>query len=717
MSATVQNVFSSTVGPDRRSASTTPSLRARANYRADIDGLRALAIIPVVIFHAFPAIMPGGFVGVDIFFVISGFLISSILINALQGETFSFGHFYANRIKRIFPALLAVLTFCFVFGWFFLLPDEYIQLGKHIVGAASYVENFLLRREAGYFDIQSSLKPLMHLWSLGIEEQFYLTYPLFLWIVWRLRFNLFGLLLSLSLASFCLNVWEIHHDPVGAFFLPQTRCWELLAGGSIACWHLGRQHRLRHRVFSVPSPGISPLHISTPVIRNAASVLGFLLIVSALFLIHESDPFPGWRASIPVGGAALLIVGGPHSWVNRKILAARTMVFVGLISYSLYLWHWPVLTLPRILHGDELGVPLRLAGVLLSFGLAWATWRFIENPVRFVRNTWTKTATLLTLSVAIGAAGLAAYFRGGFISRFPNLPGDLGRSQEEAYFSPECGKTLGLSDIAYCRSTAPGPPDVLLIGDSHAGALYRGLAPEYRKRSQILMNLGEPGCVPFYDTESYTAGIPDTRCKPIVNSILDFAISNSSARTIILALRGPLNMLGQQFDSAGSKQSRKQIRWLGGPEGNNQAETFRAAFTNTVSRLYASGKTVILFIDWPELDFDPRSCLPRPVSFFSRPRMVCGVPRIRVDARNREYRELIEQLKRKFPRLKSFDPLPYLCDRDTCYAMSGGHLLYGDNNHLSAAGSSYLGKNFLKEELLSQTRPAENVRQAIGPQQ
>src|SRR3984957_3571388 len=234
MSAAVQNVFSSAGSLDRRNAPTTHGLRSRPNYRAGIDGLRAIAIIPVVIFHAFPSLMPGGFVGVDIFFVISGFLISGIILKGLQRDTFSFSAFYSNRIKRIFPALLLVLASCFVFGWFFLLPGEFAQLGKQILGGAGYVENFLLRREAGYFDTKSYLKPLMHLWSLGIEEQFYLTYPFLLWLAWRLRWNQFVILVTLVLISFSLNIWQTRGDAVSSFFLPQTRFWELWVGGALA---------------------------------------------------------------------------------------------------------------------------------------------------------------------------------------------------------------------------------------------------------------------------------------------------------------------------------------------------------------------------------------------------------------------------------------------------------------------------------------------------
>jgi peptidoglycan/LPS O-acetylase OafA/YrhL len=686
--------------PGTPSASVTPDLRSRADYRLDIDGLRALAIIPVVLFHAFPALMPGGFVGVDIFFVISGFLISGIILQALQRGRFSFAGFYANRIKRIFPALLVVLAACFALGWFFLLPDEYTHLGKHIVGAAGYIENFVLRREAGYFDVQSSLKPLMHLWSLGIEEQFYLTYPFFLWLLWRYRRNLFAILLSIGLVSFWLNVWQVHRDPVGVFFLPQTRCWELMVGGAIASWRMLEQQADFLQGMSWYSKFVEPkwLHVPSDVLHNAFSTVGLLLVAIAVFRIHENDPFPGWWALLPVGGAALLILGGPLAWVNRRILANKSMVFVGLISYPLYLWHWPILALPRVIHGSELPLAIRMAGVLLSFGLAWTTWRYIENPIRFGRKTWIKTAALLVMSVVIGSMGYRAYSRDGFIGRFPELVRDLGWLREVQWSTPQCRGIVGLSDIDYCRSTAARAPDALLIGDSHAAVLYEGLAPAFQKHSQVLMNLGQSGCVPFYDTETFPLGARSNVCRPVMNHVLDFAAASASARTIILSFRRPRYMSGQGFGPTQAKATPKQIVWEGAPENMGQAEMFAAALRNTVSRLYLTGKNVVLFLDWPELGFDPRSCAPRPVSLFSIPRPLCGVPRTEVDARNRAYRQVVLDLKKEFTRLRVFDPFPYLCDSSTCYAMTAGRLLYSDDNHISIVGAAYLSGKFFEEQ-------------------
>ena len=675
------------------------NVRQHPTYRPDIDGIRALAIIVVLIFHAFPNVLPGGFIGVDIFFVISGFLISSLILKGLQRGTFSFSTFYANRIKRIFPALLLVVGVNCLVGWFFLYPGEYDQLGKHILGGVSYVENIVLWHEAGYFDTKSYLKPLMHLWSLGIEEQFYLTYPLLLWLVWRSRRNLLTFLIPLTLISFGLNVWQIRSDNVAVFFLPQTRFWELWAGGALAYLEI-----FSPAVFSYSNGertgldshfhGVRPSHLFA---KNSSSALGMLLIGLGLILVHE-NAFPGFWALLPVGGAILLICGGPDAWINRIVLSSKSAVFIGLISYPLYLWHWSILSFGRILHGGELSREARIIVLGVSFAFSWATWRFVEVPIRFGRRISMKVAALALLSVVLGGVGYTIHQQDGFSMRLKSISNDLDWAHPEQYATSECRKTVGSNEMAYCRSSRAQAPEVLLIGDSHAGSLYRGLAPAYEKHSEILMNLGAPGCVPFYDTESYPLGMrQEKNCRSIVNRMLEFAVSSPSVHTIILSVRGPMYMSGHDFiPDRGAVP--EVVVWNGAPKGSSQADVFASAFKNTVSRLSVSGKEIILFLDWPELGFDPRSCSPRPVNWFSSSRPLCGVPRSQVDSRNRAYREMIFAMEKEFVGLEIFDPFPYLCDSVACYAMKSGHLLYRDDNHLSAAGATYLSERFMEEQ-------------------
>ena len=301
-------------------------------YRGDIDGLRAIAVVAVVIFHAFPDLCPGGFVGVDIFFVISGYLISSILYKDLRQGDFKFRNFYSRRIKRIFPALILVFAFCLFLGWFVLFPTEFAVLGKHIVASAAFLENVALWREFGYFDSNSESKILLHLWSLGIEEQFYIIWPLLVVLLWKRISNLNGIIIALAIASFSTNAALVYSKPTFVFFLIPSRFWELLLGCGLA-------YVLSYRRPVDPIARIRPIVSKLPdfrgdVVALSASLLGLTLFIGvAIAFIDRDDAFPGWWALLPTVGTCLIIWGGSETWVNRNVLANTVFVFVGMISY------------------------------------------------------------------------------------------------------------------------------------------------------------------------------------------------------------------------------------------------------------------------------------------------------------------------------------------------------------------------------------------------
>lgn len=375
-------------------------------YRSDIDGLRAVAVLSVVIFHAFPQILPGGFTGVDVFFVISGFLISTILYSNLEAGRFSILDFYGRRIRRIFPALILVMAACYALGWFVLLPDEYAQLGKHMAGGAGFVQNFILWGESGYFDNAAETKPLLHLWSLGIEEQFYIVWPILLWIGYRLKLNLLSVTIVIAIVSFVLNIRGINvtKDLTATFYSPQTRFWELLIGATAAYLTLYPSAKFKAFCAQVLT-GLSKLfqtiqwskdklkrmtesgadaakqHAHTH--ANAYSIVGLLLLVVGVALINKHRAFPGWWALLPTVGAVLLIIAGPQGIINRTLLSNKLMVGIGLISYPLYLWHWVILSFLRIMQGE---VPLwwhRIIAVLVAVVLSILTYKFVEKPIRF----------------------------------------------------------------------------------------------------------------------------------------------------------------------------------------------------------------------------------------------------------------------------------------------------------------------------------------------
>lgn len=364
-------------------------------YRADIDGLRAVAVLSVLVFHAFPAALPGGFLGVDIFFVISGFLIFSIIYQNLQRGNFSIADFYQRRIRRIFPALLTILIATFIAGYYLFLPDEMQLLGKHVLGATTFLSNFVLWNESGYFDKGNYLKPLMHLWSLAVEEQFYLVVPLLLWALWR-RIPVWVVMLVLVLASFAYSVYCTQTDMSAAFFSPLSRFWEIGAG-CLAGFALSNARS---------KEVIDGWKARQPVLLQVLNGASFLALVYSFTLLSETDRLPGWLALPVILGTTMLLLGLSPKSPTHRLLALKPMVAVGLISYPLYLWHWPIISILYILYGG-MPPPLVLCYALAgSFVGATATYFLVEKPVRFTKPaSWWVPGTLLVLMLALAAVG------------------------------------------------------------------------------------------------------------------------------------------------------------------------------------------------------------------------------------------------------------------------------------------------------------------------
>jgi peptidoglycan/LPS O-acetylase OafA/YrhL len=381
-------------------------------YRPDVDGLRAVAVLSVIGFHAFPKSIAGGFIGVDVFFVISGYLISSLILSGLKNGSFSFLDFYARRARRIFPALTVVLMVVWGLGWLALDPTQFAALGKHIVAGAAFAANIVTYFEVGYFDVPASTKPLLHLWSLGVEEQFYLIFPILIFLVWRHRSA--TLILSvIAVASFALNVVTVRYSPSFAFFLPLTRFWEFLAGTLLA--------------YDSVKFGWTARFEANARRDNAASAIGMLMILVGIFII-SAEGYPGWWALLPVIGTALMIWAGQHAWINRKILANQKLVYIGLISYPLYLWHWPLLVIGKTIVADysPLNHHVRtttIVAVALSFVLSWLTYEYFERPIRTRRFSigirWVAGACAASLA-AVALIAIVTLQNGGLLGRYPN---------------------------------------------------------------------------------------------------------------------------------------------------------------------------------------------------------------------------------------------------------------------------------------------------------
>ncbi len=436
------------------------------NYRPDIDGLRAIAVGSVVLHHAFPQFLHGGFIGVDIFFVISGYLISSIILDQLAQGRFSFTDFYARRVKRIFPALFLVLVATLAWGWFALTPLEYKALGKHTVAGSFFLSNFAFWNEAGYFDTSSAQKPLLHLWSLAIEEQFYIFWPLILFVLHRAHQSKRSWILVLLVVSLAYNFWLLRQDLTAAFYNPLGRFWEMMIGAFLATL------RSKSEAYT-----LSPTRKA-----QCLSTLGFLLLAAVLVTLNPERRFPGGWALAGTLAAALLIAAGPQAWFNRYILSSKPMVWIGLISYPLYLWHWPLLVYPHIELGAMPPMRYQIGWVLLAVLLAWLTYALVEKPIRF--GSWRKrrlTTVALCSAVALtGLTGFTIYKKDGQPTRFPELVATLTSKGgiaaiTEGWRPGDCMLDFDVPPSQFKPFCIENKrPLVFLWGDSHAGSLYPG---------------------------------------------------------------------------------------------------------------------------------------------------------------------------------------------------------------------------------------------------
>lgn len=448
-------------------------------HRADIEGLRGIAVLSVLAVHSFPHWLQGGFIGVDVFFVLSGYLISQLLLQSLEAGRYSLIDFYARRVRRLYPALCLVLLVCLLFSLAFTFPSASRQVGQHVAAGALFISNIVLWSEAGYFDAASQAKPLLHLWSLGIEEQFYLVWPvamafLFRHPRWALRLIVAALLLSLG-----LNLAFVTDRPVATFFLPPTRFWELMLGALLAwlTWQANGQPLSwvcqRWQV-------LSGMHQR---LAHGLSVLGLLMLVGALWLIDHSAPFPGWRALLPTLGTAALLAAGPEAWGNRHVLSQPVLRFYGAISYPLYLWHWPLLSFPVVL-GIPLSAELRVLILVASVVLATLTCELVEKPVRRGLGGRRLTVAIFFALALLGASGWVLKHTNGLLNTYPTSVREVAAAEFNADFPSY------RVDRCFLR-TEQGPesfdtgcversdmqrPLMFLWGDSHAAALYAGLA-------------------------------------------------------------------------------------------------------------------------------------------------------------------------------------------------------------------------------------------------
>ncbi len=640
-------------------------------YRPDIDGLRAVAVLSVVLFHAFPEVLRGGFIGVDVFFVISGFLISTIIFKSLDRGMFSIGDFYVRRIKRIFPSLLFVLVICYVIGWRVLLADEFALLGKHIASGAGFISNFTLLSEVGYFDSAAEAKPLLHLWSLGIEEQFYIVWPLVLIIAWRLNFSVFFIAIFFATISFSMNLVGVENNPTVTFYSPHTRFWELLCGSLLAWAVLYKGEYLSLVKARIDSQVSSRLSI----VSNMQSISGAMILGFGFFLIDEEIGFPGKWAAVPVIGTVLLLAAGPGAWLNRVVLSHRLMVWVGLISFPLYLWHWPILTFARIIEGDIPSVKVLATAVLLSVVLAWITYRFIERPIRVGGGGAGKAYALAASMVVMGAIGYITHKNGGFEFRtFPqqvaaNLGTIAGYNETmTVYGLGKCfidyGQGVDSLIAQQCATSVENGRRLVVYGDSEAAHLMVGVRSIYGNSDFIIQQWTGTSCRPFAYVENV-----DRRCAEFSDRFVNSIAPDLKTGDVMIV---GANWLGS-YISVGEKRYEELVERFFKDIGVTSAQ-------------------VIVFGNSPDFSVEPMQSVARKI-IYSQERQF-------MQSDDYLYSNLIlERLSLKYG-FSYFNPSSVLCKSDRpleCLVYDGRDMTFFDRGHLSGFGSVLVFEGFAKQ--------------------
>jgi peptidoglycan/LPS O-acetylase OafA/YrhL len=653
---------------------------SHTKYRADIDGLRAIAVLLVVGFHAFPSWFKGGFTGVDIFFVISGFLISSIIFNSLENNKFSFIEFYRRRIKRIFPSLLIMLIACFMFGWFTLLSDEFKQLNKHILGGAGFISNLVFWKESGYFDNAADTKPLLHLWSLGVEEQFYFFAPLFFWFAWKKKVNLLVVTISIALLSFILNLMAVNGDSSASYYLPQNRFWEILLGAMLAYIMINK-----------------PKFVKKFFHKNL-SWAGILFILSADLLITKENHFPGWWALIPTIGTLFIIAAGPEGWLNRNILANRLLVWIGLISYPLYLWHWPLLVFLRVLGSQTPTPAMRILAIILAIVLSWLTYIVVEKPLRNGGHEKIKTVVLFLLMTLVGLAGFFFYLKNGDANR-QVVKMNIDISKDSGLDGGDGGKTIhecGITNIVdkklfwECSEDSRQKPKYALLGDSKAASLFGGLVRTSTEAGRwlIIGGTGPQGApIPIISTnEIYKSH------QILIRAAVDSISENRDIETVVLmtSTRGLFKL--------------KTDYSIDDLSTNPNFDLVVEGLTNTIKEFISAGKKIIIVTDNPTLP-DPRDCLNRRTSLgFINKLFSLSLktnPNCHLELKNhlllsKKYRDLLNELQSKFaPNVIIFETTKYMCDveKGVCLPYKNGRAMYSITDHISDYAAGLIGKD------------------------
>jgi len=614
-------------------------------YRAEIDGLRAVAVLSVIAYHAFPGFFPAGFLGVDIFFVISGFLITSVISTGLNKSNFKLLLFYSRRIRRLFPALILVIIACFAFSWFALYSKEFASLGNHIFAAVGFFLNFVLWQENGYFDTQSMLKPLLHLWSLSVEIQFYIFWPLILLLTYQFKFNVLKVTMIVFCISLFLNLLFLEKDAIGAFYLSFNRFWEFQIGAMCALF-IQQYSSFYARLSSKYS--------------NYFIAFSFIIFLLLAFVTPSFQTHSVLLALLCTFASLSLILFSQNSMMAKKVLGNPIMVGIGIISYPLYLWHWPLISFGQIVTNGRLTPFYKFLLIFVAVVLAYLTYRFLERYVRY--GSKKITLILLIILIFVASQGWSVYTRDGLNFREKHIKDSFGGRPPQV--DQACLKQFGQYAPKFCRASDNAHlVEVLLIGDSIAHNNYEGLAASYKLEGKPFAMIGWPGQKPFI---LGSADKPENESSELMHQLILGIQKDPNIKTVILAMRTS-NITDPTLLLMQLKQ--------------------------TISELRAYGKELIFIYTPPEINFDPIECVGmppfRPVLRESCSLAVSDIPQQFFELRS----QLNEMLNSN--QVQTFDPYPMICQNNHCSVkFDDGNLLYRERGYLTTSGSIKVFKDF-----------------------
>ena len=638
-------------------------------YRREIDGLRAVAVLAVVLFHAGFAPFAGGFVGVDVFFVLSGYLITTLVVRDVNEGVFSTARFYERRVRRILPALVTVCIATSLAALCWMLPDELTDYGESLVATALFVSNFYFANETGYFGADPSLFPLLHTWSLAIEEQYYLVTPLAVVLIARAGLRSLGLVLVLAFAaSFGFAVWLTVSYPENAFFHTGARVWEILAGALAALALLA-------------NPGLGRM---PDAVKEVLASAGLAMIVVAIFSYREDLPFPGIPALLPIAGAVLFILFADGSTAVGRLLSTRPMVGIGLVSYGAYLWHQPLFSFARLHAGTTLDASRQFLLIGATFGLAYLSWRIVETPFRrrSFGGRWAVFGMAIlgvALLVAAGAYGQASR---GVLQRFEGPERGFHEAMQSLQrYASKCRwqALLGDGDGGVCLvGNTDASPSLIVWGDSHAEVLRSGLDEALAARDMSAVVISRSGCPPLSGTTYAPGDDKGRRCEADVKKDIE-RIESKGTTPIVIAAHWSFYRKNERYFTAGTADNANDCARVDG-------SPYQSAVAETVCRLVRRGRDVFVMRNVPQLTFNPidqlydrETALWKPVDIL--------IPRSPVD-------DGLDALASSTLPVRLIDPADALCGTDSqeCVVSREGVPYYRDDNHLSGKGSSIVGE-------------------------